>query len=67
MIVEERLTTYIDSLNWQIPACLKEVEKEVKESEKQGTEAATISAVTVPFFASIDRAQKCKYSYLVQI
>ena len=28
MIVEERLTTYIDSLNWQIPACLKEVEKE---------------------------------------
>ena len=39
MIVEERLTTYIDSLNWQIPAGLKEVEKEVKESEKQGTEA----------------------------
>ena len=28
MIVEERLTTYIDSLNWQIPAGLKEVEKE---------------------------------------
>lgn len=28
MIVEERLTTYIDSLNWQIPADLKEVEKE---------------------------------------
>lgn len=28
MIVEERLTTYIDSLNWQIPAYLKEVEKE---------------------------------------
>lgn len=28
MIVEERLTTYIDSLNWQIPEYLKEVEKE---------------------------------------
>lgn len=28
MIVEERLTTYIDSLSWQIPDYLKEVEKE---------------------------------------
>lgn len=27
MIVDERLTTYIDSLNWQIPEYLKEVEK----------------------------------------
>ena len=28
MIVDERLTTYIDSLNWQIPEYLKNVEKE---------------------------------------
>ena len=27
MIVDERLTTYIDSLSWQIPEYLKEVEK----------------------------------------
>lgn len=33
MIVDERLTTYIDSLNWQIPEYLKEVEKEALEQE----------------------------------
>lgn len=33
MIVDERLTTYIDSLNWQIPEYLKEVEKEALEKE----------------------------------
>ncbi len=33
MIVEERLTTYIDSINWQIPEYLKEVEKEALEHE----------------------------------
>lgn len=33
MIVDERLTTYIDSLNWQIPGYLKEVEKEALEHE----------------------------------
>jgi len=33
MIVEERLTTYIDSLNWQIPEYLKEVEREALEQE----------------------------------
>ena len=37
MIVEERLTTYIDSLNWQIPACLKEVEKEAEKETARGT------------------------------
>lgn len=31
MIVDERLTTYIDSLNWQIPEYLKGVEKEALE------------------------------------
>lgn len=33
MIVDERLTTYIDSLSWQIPEYLKEVEKEALENE----------------------------------
>lgn len=33
MIVDERLTTYIDSLNWQIPEYLKEVEKEAIRQE----------------------------------
>lgn len=33
MIVDERLTTYIDSLNWQIPEYLKEVEKEALANE----------------------------------
>ncbi len=33
MIVDERLTTYIDSLSWQIPEYLKEVEKEALEKE----------------------------------
>ncbi len=33
MIVDERLTTYIDSLNWNIPEYLKEVEKEALEHE----------------------------------
>ena len=33
-----------------VKAQIKEVEKEVKESEEWGPEAATISAVTVPFF-----------------
>lgn len=33
MIVDERLTTYIDSLSWQIPEYLKEVEKEALEDE----------------------------------
>ena len=33
MIVDERLTTYIDSLSWQIPEYLKEVEKEALADE----------------------------------
>ena len=33
MIVDERLTTYIDSLNWQIPEYLKNVEKEAIKQE----------------------------------
>lgn len=33
MIVDERLTTYIDSLSWQIPEYLKEVEKEALGNE----------------------------------
>ena len=33
MIADERLTTYIDSLSWQIPEYLKEVEKEALENE----------------------------------
>lgn len=33
MIVDERLTTYIDSLNWQIPEYLKELEKEALADE----------------------------------
>lgn len=33
MIVDERLTTYIDSLNWQIPEYLKETEREARENE----------------------------------
>lgn len=33
MIVDERLTTYINSLNWQIPEYLKEVEKEALANE----------------------------------
>ncbi|MCI8564184.1 MAG: O-methyltransferase [Lachnospiraceae bacterium] len=33
MIVDERLTTYIDSLSWQIPEYLKAVEKEALANE----------------------------------
>lgn len=33
MIVDERMTTYIDSLSWQIPSYLKEVEKQAVEDE----------------------------------
>lgn len=33
MIVDERLVTYIDSISWQLPDYLKEVEREAKENE----------------------------------
>lgn len=33
MIVDERLTTYIDSLNWQLPEYLKEAEQEARADE----------------------------------
>ncbi|MDD7403483.1 MAG: O-methyltransferase [Butyribacter sp.] len=33
MIIDERTITYIDSLNWQIPEYLKEVEKKALEDE----------------------------------
>ena len=33
MIVDERLTTYIDSLSWQIPEYLKEVERKALQNE----------------------------------
>lgn len=33
MIVDERLTTYIDSINWQIPEYLKEIEREAIKNE----------------------------------
>lgn len=33
MIVEDRLTTFIDSLNWQLPEYLKEVEKQALADE----------------------------------